>query len=115
MTTYPYCDPAPDGFYYIRRIVEILGEENASRIISTDLKWGEGHDFEIRVSTIDTADHSGKDMLDWHFEICSKYGFAGWWIWSYLDSPDHKTGIRDREGRWRNELLEVIRKYSAGE
>ena len=43
MTTYPFCDPQPDGVFYLRRIVEILGKERASRILSTDFK-GPGHE-----------------------------------------------------------------------
>ena len=45
MSTYPFCEPAPDGVHYLQKIVEILGRENASRILSTDLK-GPGHDQE---------------------------------------------------------------------
>lgn len=110
MSTYPYCDPAPDGFHYLRRIVEILGKENAARIVSTDLK-GPGHDHELVASIIGKDRGSGAEMLQWHFDKCKEYGFGGWWIWSYQDpakpgSPP--TGLRDRDGQWKPDLLAVV-------
>ena len=112
MTTYPFCDPAPDGVYYLRRIVEILGKENASRVISTDFK-GPGHDQELKESVISAAGHSGREMLMWHFQKCAQYRFAGWWIWSYQDQAavNQRTGIRDFAGRWKPDLLEVIQHH----
>ena len=110
MTTYPYCDPAPDGFAYLRRIVEILGKENASRILSTDLK-GPGHEKEIEGSILSTSGHTGPEMLEWHFRKCTEYGFAGWWIYSYQDraTPGQQMGIRDTEGHWKTDLLKCIK------
>jgi len=111
MTTYPYCDPATDGFYYLRRIVEILGKANASRIISTDFK-GPGHEQELACSIISTAGHSGREILEWHFKKCVAYSFAGWWIFSYQDHEAleaQQTGIRGANGQWKADLLTVIR------
>lgn len=110
MTTYPYCDPAPDGVYYLRSIVEILGKENASRIISTDFK-GPGHDQELKDSIISGGGHSGRDMLEWHFKKCAEYGFAGWWIYSYQDQEvfNQLTGIRRLDGQWKEDLIEVVK------
>ncbi|NPV46599.1 MAG: hypothetical protein HPY69_06560 [Armatimonadetes bacterium] len=106
MSTYPCCDPATDGFHYLREIVAILGRESAGRIISTDFK-GAGH------STADTiVDKSGlsdADVLRWHFAKVDEYGFGGWWIWSYQDTPDNPTGLRDLSGRWKTELVKVLR------
>jgi hypothetical protein len=110
MTTYPFCDPAPDGVHYLRRIVEILGPENASRIISTDFK-GPGHERELQDSIISADGHSGRDILQWHFQKCAEYGFAGWWIWSYQDQkPGEQTGIRSQDGQWKADLMEAIRR-----
>ena len=108
MTTYPFCDPAPDGFCYLRAILEILGAENARRIISTDFK-GPGHDQELRESIIIApARQSGADMLKWHFQKGAQYGFAGWWIWAYQDTPKATTGTRDLAGHWKQDLVQVI-------
>ena len=107
MTTYPFCDPAPDGVYYLRRIVEIIGVENALRIVSTDFK-GPGHEFEMGDCIVTTQGHSGADVFDWHFQKCKEYGFAGWWIWAYQDTPGEKTGIREVDGRWKQDLLKTI-------
>jgi hypothetical protein len=113
MSTYPFCDPAPDGVYYLRRIVEILGTENASRIISTDFK-GPGHDQELKESIISAGGHSGRDMLEWHFKKCAEYGFAGWWIYSYQDQEvfNQHTGIRGVDGQWKTDLLDVVKQQS---
>ncbi len=110
MTTYPFCDPAPDGVYYLRRIVEILGKENAPRVISTDFK-GPGHDQELKESIISAGGHSGRDMLLWHFQKCAEYDFAGWWIWSYQDqeAASQQTGIRALDGRWKTDLLQPVK------
>ncbi len=108
MTTYPFCDPAPDGFAYLRAIIEILGPANASRIISTDLK-GPGHDQELRDSIISPGGKSGAEMLQWHFQKSAEYGFAGWWVWAYQDTPNATTGIRNRVGDWNQDLVPIIK------
>jgi hypothetical protein len=107
MSTYPYCDPAPDGFHYLRAIVEILGHANAGRIISTDLK-GEGHESEVRDTLLDLAHRSGAEALRWHLAKCKEYGFAGWWMWAYQDTPSSLSGLRRRDGTWKEELLAEI-------
>ncbi len=112
MTTYPLCDPAPDGFSYLRRVIEILGPENAPRIISTDLK-GPGHD-DVRDCIISTEGRSGPELLQWHFDKCREYGFAGWWIWAYQDTPTSHSGIRDVGEKWKQELVDSIKKQGAG-
>jgi hypothetical protein len=112
MSTYPYCDPAPDGYHYLRRIVEILGTEQAARIVSTDFK-GPGHEHELADSVIVSAGHSGAAMLDWHFQQCREYGFAGWWIWAYQDTATDKTGLRSVEGTWKPALVEVVRRQAS--
>ena len=113
MTTYPFCDPAPDGFCYLRRIVEILGAENAARLISTDLK-GPGHQHEITSTILTTGEHAGAELLQWHFQKCTEYGLAGWWIYAYQDqkSTHEQTGIRDADGHWKPDLLPVVRHAS---
>jgi hypothetical protein len=108
MSTYPFCDPGPDGFPYLRTIIDILGPQNASRILSTDLK-GPGHDDEWRDQILPIAGHSGPEILAWHFEKCAQYGLAGGWIWAYQDTPTSPSGIRTLDGRWKEDLLEVIR------
>ena len=106
MSTYPMCDPAPDGVYYLKRIVEILGKDQASRIISTDFK-AIGIDFADSIIT--TEGKSSAELLAWHFQKCAEYGFAGWWIWSYQDTAAEKTGIKDVAGLWKPALVERIR------
>ena len=109
MTTYPYCDPAPDGFSYLKAIVDILGPANAGRIVSTDFK-GPGHDQERRDSIIVCpAGQTDSDMVKWHFRKCADYGFAGWWIWAYQDTPSATTGIRDLTGNWKSDLVRAIK------
>ncbi len=112
MTTYPFCDPAPDGVYYLREIVKILGPENAHRIISTDLK-GPGHDNERAASIIPAEGRSGPEMLEWHFQKCAEYGFAGWWIWAYQDTPNADSGICAIHGEWKQDLLKAINQEAA--
>jgi len=114
MATYPFCDPAPDGVHYLRGIVDILGKENASRIISTDFK-GPGHDHARKVSTIPAEGHSGRELLEWHFQKCREYGFAGWWIYSYQDQEvfNQLTGIRRLNGQWKPDLLQAVRQQAA--
>jgi hypothetical protein len=112
MTTYPYCDPAPDGFFYLRAITEILGPENTGRFVSTDLK-GPGHDQELRDSIIiPPGGQTGADMLKWHFQKCAQYGFAGWWVWAYQDTPKATTGIRHLAGDWKQDLVQVIKQQA---
>jgi hypothetical protein len=110
ITAYPFCDPAPDGVYYLRKIVEILGKENASRVISTDFK-GPGHDHELKESIISATGRSGPEMLGWQMQKCGEYGFAGWWIWSYQDQqgPGQQTGLRGLDGRWKADLLPAVK------
>jgi hypothetical protein len=110
MSTYPCCDPATDGVAYLREIVRILGRRNAGRIISTDFK-GAGHDLASCV--VDKSRLSDADVLRWHFAKVSEYGFGGWWIWSYQDSPQAATGLRDLEGRWKPDLVRAVRERTA--
>lgn len=110
MTTYPFCDPAPDGAYYLRQIVEILGKENAGKIISTDFKAiGIGFADEI----ITAGGRPSQEMLQWHFKQCADYGFAGWWIWAYQDTAQDRTGIRTLEGAWKPELVKALADQAA--
>jgi hypothetical protein len=111
MTSYPFCDPAPDGFSYLHAIVEILGPENAHRLISTDLK-GPGHE-DVRDCIISIEGRSGPDLLEWHFRKCAQYGLAGWWIWAYQDTPTSKSGIRDATGAWKEDLVRTIKQNAA--
>ena len=115
MTTYPFCDPTPDGVYYLQKIVEILGKENAARIISTDFK-GPGHERELKDSIISAGGRSGGDILKWHFQKCAEYGFAGWWIFSYQDQEVFglRSGIRSLDGRWKTDLLQAIKEQAQG-
>ena len=106
MSTYPCCDPATDGFQYLREIVRILGPENAGRIISTDFK-GAGHN--IAPCIVDKSGLSDTDVLRWHFAKVAKYDFGGWWIWSYEDSKTEPTGLRDVQGRWKPDLVRAVR------
>lgn len=106
MTTYPFCDPAPDGFSYLKEIVSILGPENAHKLVSTDWK-GPGHD-DIRDSVVSTERRTGPEILRWHLDKCAQYRFAGWWIWSYQDTPKTHDGIRDASGQWKRELVDAL-------
>lgn len=92
----------------------ILGKENAARIISTDLK-GPGHQQELKASIIAAGKHSDADLLRWHFHKCAEYGFGGWWIFSYQDQDvfDLQTGIRYVDGRWKQDLLQVVREQAS--
>ena len=112
MSSYAFCDPAPDGFNYLGRIVEILGPGNASRIISTDLK-GPGHD-DVHNCIVSIEGHSGPELLEWHFRKCAEYGFAGWWIWAYQDTPGAQSGIRDIHRNWKQELVQPIKRQGLG-
>jgi hypothetical protein len=106
MSAYPDCDPAPDGFRYLRRIVEILGRTDAHRILATDLK-AEGHDEETRDTILSRKGRTGADMMRWHVAQCRRYGFAGWWVWAYMDTPTSHTGLRRLDGSWKRDLLEA--------
>lgn len=111
MSTYGFCDPAPDGYYYLRAIVDILGKENASRILSTDLK-GPGHEFELKDSIIPAGAHTGAEILKWHFQKCREYGLAGWWLWAYQDTPNQPTGIKTLQGTWKDDLKDLLKRQS---
>ncbi len=106
MTSYVRSDPATDGFCYLKAIVDILGRQNAGRIVSTDFK-GPGHDLSGAI--VDTRGMTGAEMLQWHFAKVDEYGLGGWWIWSYRDTATSQTGIRDAQGRWKEDLVNVIR------
>jgi hypothetical protein len=110
MSTYPCCDPATDGYRYLAEIVRILGPANAHRIISTDFK-GEGHPVEACI--VDRGRLTGAEILQWHFAKVSEYGFGGWWVWSYMDGDRDATGLRDRHGRWKPELVRAVRERTA--
>ena len=107
MSTYPFCDPATDGVHYIREIVEILGHDNVHRIVSTDLK-AEGHETEVADSIISNTQSGGVQALNWQLQLSRRYGFAGWWIWAYQDTPDSRSGIRRLDGSWKSELVKVM-------
>ena len=79
-------------------------------MISTDFK-GLGHDQELKESIISVGGHSGRDILEWHFQKCAEYGFAGWWIYSYQDQEifNQQTGIRCVDGQWKTDLLQAIK------
>jgi hypothetical protein len=107
MSSYPFCDPAPDGFRYMHKIVEILGRKSARRIVSTDLK-GTGHESEVRDSIVNGADRRGVEALRWHIAKCEELGFAGWWMWAYQDTPASQSGLRKLDGAWKQDLIAVI-------
>ena len=106
MSTYPCCDPATDGFRYLQEIVRILGPRNANRIISTDFK-GAGHDTTNCI--VNKNGMSGADVLRWHFDKITEYGFGGWWMWSYQDAEKEPTGLRDLAGNWKPDLVREVR------
>jgi len=109
MTSYPMCDPAPDGFSYFREIIQILGPGSAARLISTDFK-GPGHE-DVADCTLAIQGRPGTDLLRWQLDKCAEYHFAGWWIWAYQDTPTDRSGIRDLAGNWRTDLTRIIRSY----
>ena len=59
---------------------------------------------------------SGREILQWHFQKCTEYGFAGWWIFSYQDQEVSglRTGIRSTDGRWKTDLLEIVKQQAKG-
>jgi len=111
-TAYPCCEPAPDGFSYLRDIMKILGRENASRIIATDLK-GPGHEPEYAHTILSVEGYSAPELLEWHFRTFSEYGIKNWWIWAYQDTrrdaPWAESGIRRLDGEWKMDLVDAIR------
>ncbi len=107
MSTYPCCDPAPDGVYYLSEIVRILAEGNSAPIISTDFK-GAGHSLEGTI--LDKSALSEAEVLRWHFAKGDEYGFAGWWMWAYQDTATDQTGLRRLDGEWKRDLTTVISK-----
>jgi len=111
MTTYVKSDPTPDGYYYLKGIVDIIGPKNAHKIISTDFK-GPGHDWETG-TIIDKSGLTGPEMFQWNFKKVKEYNFAGWWWYAYRDSTDPygapaRWGIRDNSDNWREDLVKVI-------
>jgi len=87
----------------------ILGPANANRVISTDFK-GAGHS--IAPCIVDKSRSSDAEVLQWHFDKISEYGFGGWWIWSYKDCEKEATGLRRLNGTWKEDLVRVVRKRS---
>ncbi len=105
VSTYVQSDPAADGFAYLRGLVDIVGRENAHRIISTDFK-GPGHDL---TQTIVLASYlSGPEKIRWNLAKVQEYGLGGWWMWSYRDSATQQTGIRDIQGNWKDDLIRPV-------
>jgi len=113
MTTYTYCDPANDGFHYLKKISEILSEGNDAKIISTDFKTFMTYpdNGELKGSIVYTPGKSRAEMLEWNLQKAREYDFAGWWMWSYQDEISEASGLRDRDGNWRDELVDVISRY----
>jgi len=112
MSTYPLCDPGPDGFHYLSAIARILGPESMTRMISTDLKWHNWDGGGLYTSIIPTVDHAGVELLEWNFRKVSEYGMAGWWVWSYQDTSKDSWGIRTVNGDWKGDLMQCIRKQA---
>ncbi len=109
MTAYPFCDPAPDGFRYLRKVVETLGRNNADRIFMTDLK-SERHHAETPDTILKRDGRTGTDKLRRHLSKCREYGLAGWWAWACQDTRKSSTGIRRMDGTRKEELAAAIRK-----
>jgi hypothetical protein len=112
VTTYPYSDPAPDGIEYLHRLVDIVGEENASRIISTDFQ-GPGHDLSRTI--IDPPFPDGAERIRWNLAKVRELGLAGWWMWAYRDTATRQIGIRDIHGNWKEDLVTEITAASANQ
>lgn len=108
MSSYPYCDPAPDGFHYLREIVRILGKGSARRLISTDLKAG-GHENELTGTILRPGGRTGADALKWHLGKVREHGMAGWWIWAYQDTPASASGLRRMDGTWKREWVDLMK------
>jgi hypothetical protein len=106
ISTYVNSDPATDGVHYLGAIVDIIGRDQAHRIISTDFK---ARDVGLGDTIIDRTAMTDPDAVRWNLQKVDEYGFAGWWMWSYRDTPTLKTGIRDTEGNWYQEVVDVIR------
>jgi hypothetical protein len=62
---------------------------------------------------VDRGRLTGAEILQWHFAKVSEYGFGGWWVWSYMDGDRDATGLRDRHGRWKPELVRAVRERTA--
>ncbi|MCC6486578.1 MAG: hypothetical protein IT364_03695, partial [Candidatus Hydrogenedentes bacterium] len=119
---------------YLKAIIDILGRENASRLLYTDLKW---HGFDNRDCILPIQADEGltpsfaqallaethplgsetrglsrspAGMLEWQFRKAQEYGSAGFWIWAYQDSGSQHFGLRDASGIWRQDLVNAIRK-----
>ena len=108
MSTYVKSDPADDGVYYIRGILDIIGWENVGKVISTDFK-GAGHD--LSGQHIDRSNLTPAEMYRWNFDRVMEYGFAGWWFWAYRDTGGATValwGIRDLADNWREGLVAVV-------
>jgi len=108
VTLYPLCDPAPNGHFYLREIVDILGHENAHRIVPTDLGVLADHSGII----LSTEGHTDAEQFGWLFEKFREYGFPAWWTWCYQDGPGESRGLRRENGTWKKELLDVISKQA---
>ena len=52
-------------------------------------------------------------MLQWHFQKSAAYGFVGWWVWAYQDTPTATTGIRNLAGNWKQDLVQMIKQPSS--
>ncbi len=105
VSTYVRSDPATDGVAYLQGLVNIVGRENAHRIISTDFK-GPGHDLSQTI--VNASALTGAEQIRWNLAKVREYGFGGWWMWSYRDSATQQTGIRDTKGNWRSDLVTAI-------
>jgi len=72
---------------------------------------GAGHPAEPCIA--DKSALSDADVLRWHFDKITEYSFGGWWIWSYQDSAQEATGLRDLQGRWKPDLVRVVRERTS--
>ena len=106
MTSYPFCDPAPDGFHYLKAVTEILGPGSTARLVATDLK-GPGHN-DVADSLVAPGRPPGPEALKWQVQKFADYGLAGWWIWAYQDTPTDPSGLRDLQGAWKVEALSAL-------
>lgn len=105
ISTYTHSDPASDGFQYLNEIVKIIGQNNSHKIISTDFKV-RGHS--LKDSIIDKTGMTNAQSLQWNLRKVEEYSFAGWWMWCYRDTTAAKTGIRDIQGHWQEDLVKVF-------
>ncbi len=107
MSTYPFCEPAADGFHYITGIQEILGRAEMRRMVSTDWK-GPGHEAELVNTVIDSNDRTAPEALTWNLNCVRTFDMAGWWLWAYQDTPQAMWGVRTLDGVWKREYLEAL-------